>query len=148
MRGLRTGLALAGALLIHQGALAQDHLKVAVGARGVGETFVPELGQNAAGIFKKHGLTLDVLYTQGGGETQQVVISNSAQVGVGIGFLGTLGVFAKGAPVRVIGSTYTGGNQLFWYVRADSPLKSLRRRRARRWPIRPTARPPIPPCLR
>ena len=53
------------------GASAQDHLKVAVGARGVGETFVAELGQDA-GIFKKHGLTLDVLYTQGGGETQQV----------------------------------------------------------------------------
>ena len=58
-------------------ASAQDHLKVAVGARGVGETFVAELGQDA-GIFKKHGLALDVLYTQGGGETQQVVIANSA----------------------------------------------------------------------
>src|SRR6266852_5263300 len=115
-----------GALLLCTGAaLAQDHLKVAVGARGVGETFVSELGQNA-GIFKKHGLALEVLYTQGGGETQQVVISNSAQIGVGIGFLGTLGVFAKGAPVRVIGATYTGGNQLFWYVRADSPLQSLK----------------------
>jgi NitT/TauT family transport system substrate-binding protein len=54
------------------------------------------------------------------------VISNSAQIGVAIGFLGTLGAFAKGAPVRVIGSTYTGGNQLFWYVRADSPIRSLK----------------------
>src|SRR4029078_9741283 len=53
-------------------AWAQDDLKVAVGARGVGETFVAELGQNA-GIFKKHGLTLDVLYTQSRGETQQTV---------------------------------------------------------------------------
>src|SRR5713226_3224599 len=106
------GLTAACILLAPHSALAQDHLKVAVGARGVGETFVPELGQNA-GIFKKHGLALEVLYTQGGGETQQVVISNSAQIGVGIGFLGTLGVFAKGAPVRVIGATYTGGNQLF-----------------------------------
>jgi NitT/TauT family transport system substrate-binding protein len=119
------GLAAAGALLAAHGALAQDHLKVAVGARGVGETFVPELGQNA-GIFKKHGLTLDVLYTQGGGETQQIVVSNSAQIGIANGFLGTLGAFAKGAPLRVIGSTFTGGSQLFWYVRADSPIKSLK----------------------
>jgi NitT/TauT family transport system substrate-binding protein len=104
---------------------AQDHLKVAVGARGVGETFVPELGQNA-GIFKKHGLTLDVLYTQGGGETQQIVVSNSAQIGIANGFLGTLGAFSKGAPLRVIGSTFTGGSQLFWYVRADSAVKSLK----------------------
>lgn len=119
------GLAVVGVLFISDGSLAEDHLKVAVGARGVGETFVPGLGQNA-GIFKKHGLTLDVLYTQGGGETQQIVISNSAQIGVANGFLGTLGAFSKGAPLRVIGSTFTGGSQLFWYVRADSPIKSLK----------------------
>jgi len=112
-------------LLVHSSVLAEDSLRVAVGARGVGETFVPELGQKA-GLFKKHGLMLDVLYTQGGGETQQAVISNSAQIGVAVGFLGTLGASAKGAPVRIIGSTFTGGDQLFWYVRADSPIKSLR----------------------
>ena len=115
-----------GALLLCTGtALAQDHLKVAVGARGVGETFVSELGQNA-GIFKKHGLALEVLYTQGAGETQQVVISNSAQIGVATGFLGALGAFAKGAPVRIIGSTFTGGAQMFWYVPANSPIRSLK----------------------
>jgi NitT/TauT family transport system substrate-binding protein len=104
--------------------LAQDSLKVAVGSRGVGETFVPELGQNA-GIFKKHGLTLDILYTQGGGETQQAVISNAANIGVAVGFLGTLGVYSKGAPLRVIGSTFTGGSQLFWYVPANSPIHKV-----------------------
>lgn len=120
-----SALAAASLLLIHHGASAQDHLKVAVGARGVGETFVSELGQNA-GIFKKYGLELDVLYTQGGGETQQIVISNSAQIGIANGFLGTLGAFSKGAPLRVIGSTFTGGSQLFWYVRADSTVHSLK----------------------
>jgi NitT/TauT family transport system substrate-binding protein len=114
------------ALLIGAGAAgAQDNLKVAVGARGVGETFVAELGQNA-GIFKKHGLALEILYTQGGGETQQVVISDSAQIGVATGFLGALGAFAKGAPLRVIGATFTGGSQLFWYVPANSPIRSLK----------------------
>ena len=106
-------------------ALALDTLKVAVGARGVGETFVAELGQNA-GIFGKHGIALEILYTQGGGETQQVVISNSAQIGVAAGFLGALGAFAKGAPLRIIGATFTGGSQLFWYVPASSPIRSLR----------------------
>jgi NitT/TauT family transport system substrate-binding protein len=55
-----------------------------------------------------------------------VVISNSAQIGVATGFLGALGAFAKGAPIRVIGSTFTGGSQLFWYVPANSPIRSLR----------------------
>jgi ABC-type nitrate/sulfonate/bicarbonate transport system substrate-binding protein len=129
-RDIRSGvlvavMAAAGVMLGQGAGLADDELRVAVGARGVGETFVPELGQKA-GLFRKHGLTLDVFYTQGGGETQQVVISNSAQIGVAVGFLGTLGAFAKGAPIRVIGSTFTGGDQLFWYVRADSPIRSLR----------------------
>jgi NitT/TauT family transport system substrate-binding protein len=119
------GLIVAAFMLLPLAARAEDHLKVAVGARGVGETFVPELGQNA-GIFKKHGLTLDVLYTDGGGVTQQIVISDSAQVGIANGFLGTLGAFSKGAPLRVIGSTFTGGSQLFWYVRADSAIRSLK----------------------
>ena len=92
-------LAVVAAMAPWCAASAQDHLKVAVGARGVGETFVAELGQDA-GIFKKHGLSLDVLYTQGGGETQQVVIANSAQIGVAAGFLGTLGAYAKGAPIH------------------------------------------------
>src|SRR5258707_14237356 len=89
-------------------ASAQDHLKVAIGNRNVGETFVTELGDKA-GIFKKHGLALDIFYTDGGGETQQAVISNSAQIGVAVGFLGVLGVYAKGAPVRVIGSSFPCG---------------------------------------
>ena len=62
------GIAIAAVLSLTQVARAEDHLKLAVGARGVGETFVAELGQNA-GIFKKHGLALDIFYTQGGGET-------------------------------------------------------------------------------
>ena len=63
-------------------------------------------------------------YTDGGGETQQAVISNSVQVGIASGFLGAIGVFAKGAPVRIIGGSYTGGAQVFWYVPADSPIRA------------------------
>lgn len=100
---------------------AQDQLKIAVGGRGIGETFVTEVGDKA-GLFKRHNLALDIFDTDGGGETQQAVISNSAQVGIASGFLGAIGVFAKGAPVRIIGSSYTGGAQVFWYVPAGSPI--------------------------
>jgi NitT/TauT family transport system substrate-binding protein len=102
---------------------AQDQLKVAVGGRGIGETFVTEVGYKA-GLFNKHNLVLDIFYTDGGGETQQAVISNSAQIGVASGFLGAIGVFAKGAPVRTIGGSYTGGAQVFWYVPAGSPIRT------------------------
>ena len=60
---------------------AEEELKIAVGGRGIGETFVTEIGYKA-GLFKPHNLALDIFYTDGGGETQQAVISNSAQVGI------------------------------------------------------------------
>jgi NitT/TauT family transport system substrate-binding protein len=123
--GSFVGVAVAAMLSAMQTAQAQDRLKLAQGGRGVGEAFVPELGQNA-GIFKKHGIELDIFYTQGGGETIQIVISGAAHIGGQIGFLGTIGAFAKGAPIRIIGSNFTGGKQLYWYVRADSPIKSLK----------------------
>ncbi len=104
-------------------ARAEDELKIAVGGRGIGETFVTEVGYKA-GLFNRHNLALDIFYTDGGGETQQAVISNSAQVGIASGFLGAIGVFAKGAPVRIVGGSYTGGAQVFWYVPADSPIRT------------------------
>jgi NitT/TauT family transport system substrate-binding protein len=104
---------------------AQEMLKLAVGQRGNWDTSVSELGQRG-GIFKKHGLVLEILYTQGGGETQQAVISGSVDIGVAGGIMGALSAYAKGAPVRVIGAETTGGADLFWYVNANSPIKTLK----------------------
>jgi NitT/TauT family transport system substrate-binding protein len=106
-------------------AAAQDTLKIAVGQRGGWEQCVSELGQNA-GIFKKQGLALDVLYTQGSGETLQSVISASVDVGIGVGTHSLLGAYAKGAPVRAIGSSFTSADDQFYYVVADSPVRSMK----------------------
>ena len=105
-------------------AQAQDTFKVAAGQRGNWDTTIAEVGQRG-GIFKKHGLTLEILYTQGGGETQQAVISGSVDIGVATGIMGVLSAFSKGAPVRIIGAETTGASDLFWYVPAGSPIKSL-----------------------
>jgi ABC-type nitrate/sulfonate/bicarbonate transport system substrate-binding protein len=104
-------------------ALAQDRIKLAVGARGNWETAAAELGQNA-GFFRKRGLTLDLLYTQGSGETQQAVISGSVAIGVGLGTTSVMNAFAKGAPLRAIGNASTGSSE-YWYVPANSSLQSL-----------------------
>jgi NitT/TauT family transport system substrate-binding protein len=111
--------------LLGSAASAQDTLKLAIGQRGNWDTSVSEIGQRA-GIFKKHGLTLELLYTQGGGETQQAVISGSVEIGVAAGIMGVLSAYSKGAPVRIIGAETTGAQDLFWYVKADSPIKSLK----------------------
>ena len=102
---------------------AVDTLKLAIGQRGKWDGAVPDLGSRA-GIFKKHGLELEMLYTSGGGETMQAVISGSVDIGMNAGTLGVLGAFAKGAPIRIISAQATG-DDAYWYVRADSPIKSM-----------------------
>ena len=102
---------------------AQHKLTVAVGGRGIGESCLTEIGKNA-GLFARHGLDLNLVYTDGGGETQQAVVSNSAQIGVTSGMLGAMSLYAKGAPVRVIGASYSGGSQIYWYVPAGSAVKT------------------------
>jgi len=105
-------------------ALAEDKLKVAAGQRGNWDTTIAEVGQRG-GIFKKNGLNLEMLWTQGGGETQQAVISGSVDIGVAPGIMGVLSAFSKGAPVRVIGAQTTGASDIYWYVPANSPIRSL-----------------------
>jgi NitT/TauT family transport system substrate-binding protein len=114
-----------GILTLAGTASAQDKLKLAIGQRGNWDTSVSELGQRA-GIFKKHGLELEIVYTQGGGETQQAVISGSVDIGVAAGTMGVLSAYSKGAPVRVLGAETTGAGDLYWYVKADSPIKTLK----------------------
>jgi NitT/TauT family transport system substrate-binding protein len=102
-----------------------QELKIASPQRGSWEGSIPELGKQQ-GIFKKHGLDLEILYTAGGGETLQAVISGSVDIGLSGGTLGVIGAFAKGAPVRIIGASSTGSRELFWYVPEKSPLQSIR----------------------
>src|SRR6188768_2255627 len=127
MRTTSTALALAVVMLLGTaaGASAQDKVKLAIGQRGNWDTSVSEIGQRA-GIFKKHGLELDIVYTQGAGETQQAVISGSVNIGIAAGVMGVLSAFSKGAPVRVISAETTGAGDLYWYVKADSPIKTLK----------------------
>ena len=118
--GLVVPLALAA-----QPAGAEDQLKVAIGQINNWENQAPTLGQDA-GIFKKHGLVLENVGTAGAGETMQPVISGSADIGAGVGAAGVMRAFSKGAPVRILAPAFTGTGDLFWYVKADSKIKSLK----------------------
>ena len=117
-------IALVASLAVSSAARADDQLKVAIGQINNWENQMPTLGQDA-GIFKKYGLTLDNFGTAGAGETMQPIIAGSADIGIGVGVAGVMRVFAKGAPVRILLPAFTGTGDLYWYVKADSPLKSL-----------------------
>jgi len=121
----RGGLALAVFAAVTLPAAAQDTLKIAIGQINNWENQAPTLGQDA-GIFKKYNLVLENFGTAGAGETIQAVISGSADIGGGVGLAGAMRAFAKGAPVRVILPAFTGTSDLYWYVKADSPIKSLK----------------------
>jgi NitT/TauT family transport system substrate-binding protein len=115
---------LAATLVQTPRAQAQDTLKLAIGQRGNWDTAVSHLGEKA-GIFKKHGILLDMTYTSGSGETLQPVISNSVDIGLAIGTLGAIAAYVKGAPVRVIGAEATGAAD-YWYAKSDSGIKTLK----------------------
>jgi NitT/TauT family transport system substrate-binding protein len=125
MRFKGTIAAIVASLGFATGACAADQLKLAIGQRGNWENAPPHLGQQA-GIFRKHGLELELLYTQGAGETLQAVLSGSVDVGIGVGTPGVLSAFAKGAPVRAIANSTTGANDLFWYVPATSSVHTMK----------------------
>ena len=120
---MKTKLAVAALLatLVSQQTFAADQLKLAIGQRGLWDSSFAEIGTEF-GIFAKHGLELQVFYTSGGGETQQAVISGSADIGVSPGTLGVLGAFSKGAPIRIIAGEATGTAE-YYFVRADSPVQ-------------------------
>jgi NitT/TauT family transport system substrate-binding protein len=124
---LHRGLAAAFSLILCHcaAASAEDALKIAIGQRGGWEQCVSELGQNA-GIFKRHGLVLETLYTQGSGETIQIVLSGSVDIGIGPGTHAVFGAFSKGAPIRMIGASFTGARDQLYYVRADSSIRSMK----------------------
>jgi NitT/TauT family transport system substrate-binding protein len=117
-------LALA-ALLPADPATAVDALKVAVAQRGQWDTAIVELGERS-GILAKRGVAVEILYTQGGPEAYQAVISGSMDIACGGGIESAVGGYAKGAPLRIIGSAMIGSPDTYWFVKADSPIKSLR----------------------
>jgi NitT/TauT family transport system substrate-binding protein len=102
---------------------AQDRFKVAIGQINNWENQAPTLGD---AFFKKHNLALETFGTAGAGETMQPVIAGSADFGAGVGVAGVMRAFERGAPVRILLPMFTGTSDIYWYVRADSPIKSLK----------------------
>ena len=104
-------------------AAAEDILKLAIGQRGNWDTAIPELGSKA-GIFKKYGLALDMIYTSGSGETLQPVIAGGVDLGLAVGTLGAMAAYARGAPVRIVAAQATGAAD-YWYAKASAPFAKL-----------------------
>src|SRR5262245_57760980 len=105
-------------------AAAEDTLKLAIPQRGTWDTSISEIGQKA-GIFKKHGLNLELLFTGAGAEVVGGIIGGSIDLSMASGISTVLGAYGKGAPLRIFSSELAGQPEIYWFVPADSPLKTL-----------------------
>ncbi len=123
LAGLAAVIAAAATLASTLSAAADDQLKLAIGQRGNWDTAIAQLGTKA-GIFKKHGIELEMIYTSGSGETLQPVIAGGVDAGLAVGTLGAIAAYAKGAPVRIIGAQATGAAD-YWYAKSSSPIHKL-----------------------
>ena len=123
-RGFTLLVGLAALFGASVGAAAEDTLRVAVPQRGAWDAGLAELGKRG-GIFQKHGLNLEILYTQAGPESIQALIGGSIEIATASGVSAAVGTYAKGAPIRIIGSEIVGAPDQYWYVRADSPVRKV-----------------------
>jgi NitT/TauT family transport system substrate-binding protein len=116
-------LAAAAMLTAVPQASAEDGLKVTVAHRGSWETAAPHLGQQA-GIFKKHGIVLDLSYADD--DPAAPVTSGHADAAVGVGVMDALSAYTGKHPsLRIIGANMTG-SATYWYVAATSPIKKVK----------------------
>lgn len=122
----RVCLAAAAAAIMSVPIMAKaEKLKIALPQKGLWETSITIIGMSQ-GFFKAEGLELDILHTRGGSETVQAVLSGSVDFARSNGILGTIGGYAKGAPIRIVGASMTGAPDAFWYSRTDSGIKTVK----------------------
>jgi NitT/TauT family transport system substrate-binding protein len=117
----------AAAVLVSAQAPAQaaDSLKVAISQRGFWDSSFLEFALKE-GFLRDANLDVEFFYTEGGGSTLQTLTSGSVDVAMSNGLLGALGAYSKGAPIRAISAQMTGAHELFWYVKSDSRIRSLK----------------------
>jgi NitT/TauT family transport system substrate-binding protein len=106
-------------------ATAQTKLTVAVPHRVLFDVAVPIYIAEEKGFFRTEGLTIDPVFTKGGGETVQSVISGDVNIGLATGFFSVLTAFQKGAPIKLIAAEMTGLPDLYWYTLGTSPYRKL-----------------------
>jgi NitT/TauT family transport system substrate-binding protein len=119
-------VAVAVASVLAGSAFAQEKIRVANSQKDLWDTTYVIYAEQAKGFFKEAGIDLEVLWTDGGADTQQAIISGSLDIGLNTGILGVIGPIAKGAPLTILSASMTGSPDLWWYVKADSPIKSMK----------------------
>jgi NitT/TauT family transport system substrate-binding protein len=64
------------------------------------------------------------VFTRGGGENVQAVVSGDAQIGLGTGTLAVISASVKKAPIKIAAAEITGMDA-FWYVQSSAPIRKM-----------------------
>lgn len=76
------------------------------------------------GFYRENNVDVDAVFTRGGGENVQAVVSGDAQIGLGTGTLAVISAFVKKAPIKIAGAEITGMDA-FWYVQSNTPIHKI-----------------------
>ena len=130
------------------GARSQETLKVAVPQRGAWDAGLDRARQARRHLQEARAQPRDPLHPGRPGidpGADRRLHRHRDRPGVSA----AVGTFAKGAPIRIIGSEIIGAPDLYWYVPANSPIQEGRGlQRQDRSPIRSPARRAMPACSR
>jgi len=113
------------ALLLSTAAHANDPVRLVDTQGGVFADYALYVAEQE-GYYAAEKLDATVTVGRGGSTSVQVVITGSADIVYGPGTFSVIAAFAKGAPLTIIGNAIRGAGDTFWYVRKDSPIKSLK----------------------
>ena len=114
-----------GAVMVASCAVAKDKVRLVDSQASVFAQFAMYQAE-AERYFDAEDLDVSIIVGRGGSAALQVLTTGNADMEMSPGVLSVIAAYAKGAPVTIVGSGAYGANELYWYVKADSPIKSLR----------------------
>jgi NitT/TauT family transport system substrate-binding protein len=101
-----------------------EKVRVATTFLGLWDTSQPTFCKDR-GEFAKAGLDVEVASTRGGSENVQAVTAGGMDIGFSPGANAVFAAYRQGAKIKIVSAEFKGQNDTFFYVRSDSPLKSI-----------------------
>jgi NitT/TauT family transport system substrate-binding protein len=117
-------LALLGLVSSSWAAAARTKIIVVVPHRILFTVALPVYIAQEKGYYKENNIDVDAVFTRGGGENVQAVVSGDAQIGLGTGTLAVISAFVKKAPIKIAAAEITGMDA-FWYVQSNTPIRKF-----------------------
>lgn len=105
-------------------AAARTKIIVVVPHRILFTVALPVYVAQEKGFYRENNIDVDAVFTRGGGENVQAVVSGDAQIGLGTGTLAVISAFVKKAPIKIAAAEITGLDAI-WYVQGNTPIRRL-----------------------